>query len=71
MSLQISIDGLSGTSPYNIWICDNPETTCIYITTIDSAPITFDVPPALIYQNDWLVKSIDSNNCVSTIILTS
>jgi hypothetical protein len=70
MPLEVIVNGLSGATPFNIWICDNPETTCIYVDTVTGATLTFDVPQALIYQNDWIIKSIDNNNCVSTTILT-
>ena len=70
MPLQVTIDSLSGNSPFNIWVCDNPETTCIYVDTVDSAPVVFNIPEPLIYQNDWIIKSIDDKNCVSSIILT-
>ena len=70
MPLEVNITGLSGSSPFNIWICDNPETTCIYVDTVDSSPLTFDVPSPLSFQNDWTIKSIDNNNCISRIILT-
>jgi hypothetical protein len=71
MPLEVNITGLSGSSPFNIWICDNPETTCIYVDTVDSSPLTFDVPTPLSFQNDWTIKSIDNNNCISRTILTA
>lgn len=70
MSLQVTVDGLSGASPFNIWICDNPEVTCIYVDTVTGATFTFDVPQALIFQDDFTIKSIDNNNCTSKIVLT-
>ena len=71
MPLEVNITGLSGNSPYNIWICDNPETTCIYIDTVDSSPLTFNIPSSLSFQDDWIIKSIDNKNCISRIILTA
>jgi len=71
MPLEVNITGLSGSSPFNIWICDNPETSCIYVDTVDSSPLTFDVPTLFSNDLSWTIKLIDNNNCISRTILTA
>ena len=65
MPTTITINGLSGTSPYDVYLCDNPVSTCIYIDTITSSslPYDFDVPSIMESQNDFNLKIIDDNGC--------
>jgi hypothetical protein len=70
MPTTITINGISGTSPFDIYLCDNPITTCIYINTISSTPYSFDVPIILDGQDDFNIKVIDNNDCETITILT-
>lgn len=70
MPTTITINGISGTSPFDIYLCDNPVTTCIYINTISSTPYSFDVPIILDGQDDFNIKVIDNNDCETITILT-
>jgi len=69
MPTNITINNITGTSPYDIYICDNPITICIYITTTSTIPFSFDVPSILESQNDFTVKVVDDNNCEITQIV--
>ena len=64
MPTQITIIGITGTSPYNIYLCDTP-TNCIYISTINTTPYTFDVPNILSDLSSYNLKVVDNNNCLS------
>ncbi len=65
MPIQITIDSITGASPYDIYICDNPITTCVYIDTISgsSIPYTFLVPTYLEGLVNFNLKVVDNNDC--------
>jgi hypothetical protein len=69
MPTQITINGITGTSPYNIYVCDTP-TNCVYINTINSTPYTFNVPTILSDLVSYNLKVVDSDNCISITTLT-
>ena len=66
MPTQITITGLSGSSPFDIYTCDTGYTTCIYIATITSGqiPYVFNLPYVLEGMGSVGVNSVDSNNCL-------
>lgn len=66
MAIQVTIESLTGTSPYDVYICDNALSNCVYIATINSTPYVFDVPSPLDVQTELCVKVIDNNGCVIT-----
>jgi hypothetical protein len=70
MPTQITINGITGATPFNTYLCDNPITTCVYINTISSFPYEFQIPSILDGQNDYNLKVIDNNGCISFKILT-
>lgn len=63
MPTQITINTISGLQPYDVYICDDPLTTCIYIDTISSVPYVFDVPTLLDGQTSYNLKIVDDNGC--------
>jgi len=65
MSYQITINTItSGTSPYDIWVCDSCNGTCVYIDTTNTIPYTFTLPAVYETYPSYVVKLIDNNNCV-------
>jgi len=67
MAIQITIDSIvSGTSPYNVWVCDGCGTSasCQYINTFSTSAFTFTLPTVFETYPAYYVKIIDSNNCV-------
>lgn len=66
MAVQITINNITGASPYNVYVCDTGFTTCVFIATISSTPFTFTVPAPLDNMSDFAVKAVDSNNCSIT-----
>ena len=66
MPIQVTIDSISGASPYDIYLCDDPVTTCVYIDTISgsSIPYTFLVPFYMEGLVDFTLKVVDNNGCV-------
>jgi len=65
MPTQITINNITGASPFNIYICDNPITICIYEDTITSFPYSFNVPSIISEQSSVSLKVIDNNGCIS------
>lgn len=63
MPTDITINTIGATPPYNIYVCDNPITICIYIDTINSLPYSFQIPDILNYQNEYNLKIIDNTGC--------
>lgn len=64
MIIQVTINNITGQTPYDVYVCDSGTTTCIYVDTINSTPYTFDVPQAFSNLNSYAVKIVDNNNCL-------
>lgn len=63
MPTTITINNISGATPYDVYVCSNPATTCVYIDTITSIPYVFDVPQILDGQSSYILKVVDDNDC--------
>ena len=70
MPIEVTINSLSGASPYDIYLCDDPITICVYIDTITLAPYNFEVPSILSDQDNFTLKMVDNNGCETNQILT-
>jgi hypothetical protein len=65
MSYQVTINSItSGTSPYNIWICDTCFGTCVYHDTITTTPYSFTLPSVYETYPSYVIKIIDDVGCV-------
>jgi hypothetical protein len=67
MPSELTVNTISGTSPYNVYICDDPITTCFYIATITDLdlPYVFTAPSIMNTLTSFNVKIIDDNNCMA------
>ena len=65
MPTEITITSVSGATPFNVYICDDPITTCVYVDTITVANISysFNVPSILDGQTSYNLKVVDNNGC--------
>jgi hypothetical protein len=65
MSCQIQINSISGTSPFDIYMCDIGLVQCIFIETVTSPtyPIILTPPSTLVGATTVVVKIIDVNGC--------
>jgi hypothetical protein len=72
MPTDITINNISGTTPFDVYVCDTGYTSCIYVSTITSGelPYTFEIPPVYSSLTDFIVKVVDDNNCVVTDTVT-
>jgi hypothetical protein len=64
MALQVTINSITGQSPYDVYICQTGGTGCYYMTTISSAPYNFDIPAPYDTSSSYMLKLIDSNGCI-------
>lgn len=63
MPLVVTIDDLSGSTPYDIYLCDDLQTLCIYISRVSSAPYQFEIPTIMTTLTDFSLKVVDSSGC--------
>ncbi len=70
MTTEVTINNITGASPYDVYICDSSQITCVYISTITSTPFMFNIPVLLEGQTSYVLKIIDDNGCQITQILT-
>lgn len=66
MPTVVTINDISGTTPYDIYICDNPITKCIYIDRINSIPYQFEIPTIMVKFSEFNLKVVDSSGCEVT-----
>lgn len=66
MDTNITITSVTGTSPYDVYVCDTMYTTCVYVSTITSGqlPYSFMIPSIFSSFTSFVVKVVDDNNCV-------
>lgn len=64
MIVEVTINNITGTTPFDVYICDNTLNNCIYINTINSTPFTFEIPEPFNVMNQYNVKVVDGNNCI-------
>ena len=69
MTNQITISGITGNPPYDVYVCDITNTYCYLITgsTLIPPTLIFDVPPPLEDVNSVLVKITDISGCTTFI----
>jgi hypothetical protein len=65
MPIQITINAMTGSSPYDVYLCDIQLVNCFYIETITNLPYVFDIPPPMNNQSSACVKIVDNLNCVT------
>ena len=65
MAKQITISNFNGTSPYNVYLCNNTYSQCIWIRTINNNPTSFTFLVPLLYESVSVVgvKIEDADNC--------
>ena len=68
MPTNITINNVTGAQPFDVYVCDSPITTCIYVATINMVdiPYSFDIPPVYSSLTEFVVKVVDNNNCIVT-----
>lgn len=64
MAIRVEITGITGQSPYNIFICQYDGSNCVFISTITTTEYGFDIPYPYNLSNSYLLKIIDGNNAI-------
>lgn len=64
MELQVTINGITGQSPFDIYVCQPDGTGCFYVSTVSVLPYSFNIPTPYNVSSDYMVKAVDSNNCI-------
>ena len=66
MPTTITINNITGSSPFNIYLCDSTNVTCVYINTIPSSslPYNFEVPSVLSSLSSFNLKIVDIAGCI-------
>ena len=67
MPNYVTIDSITGQSPYNVYLCDVSFANCIYINTITDLdiPYTFEAPPLYDNTSSIVIRSVDDNGCIT------
>lgn len=61
-NLRITISSITGSSPYNVYLCQSSVNDCFYVKTISNTPYIFDIPKPFDNNVVYLLKIIDNNN---------
>jgi hypothetical protein len=63
MANTLVINSITGTSPFDIYVCDATINYCFFVDTISSLPYTFDIPFPLEDTTPIILKVVDANDC--------
>jgi hypothetical protein len=68
MSVQVTVNDITGSTPFDIYVCDSSQTTCIYINQITNLelPYNFIIPPPFDTQSSYVLRVIDTYGCEIT-----
>lgn len=64
MGIEVTINGITGQSPYDVYVCQPNGSGCFYISTITTLPYVFEIPEPYNSSSSYMIKAIDSNNCI-------
>ena len=59
----VQINSLSGTAPFDLYVCDQTISYCFFVASISGSQYTFNVPHPLDSTTPIILKVIDANNC--------
>lgn len=71
MALTITISAVTGSTPYQVYVCQGDGTGCLYIAQTSTIPYTFEIPPPIDTSTSYMVKIIDAAGCIITSTQTS
>jgi hypothetical protein len=67
-NVSVKIFGITGQSPFDVYICQPTINDCIFINTISGTTYSFDLPKPIDNNIQYIVKVIDNNNRIITSI---
>jgi len=66
MGVLVTINAITGESPFNIYICQSNGSGCFYMATTSTFPYSFEIPPPYNTSTSYIVKAIDNTGCSIT-----
>ena len=65
MPIDITINDISGQTPFDVYVCNTGQTYCVYSATIASGdlPYNFEVPIPFLNSESVNLRIIDDNDC--------
>jgi hypothetical protein len=65
MGRQFTINYITGTPEYNVFVCDSTGLNCVYIDTISDSdlPYTKEIPVPFNTLTEYVIKIVDINGC--------
>ena len=66
MVTTVTINNITGQTPYYVYVCQSDGTGCFFIDTVSTLPFSFDIPVPNDIQLTYMIKAIDANKCVIT-----
>lgn len=65
MPIDITINDISGQTPFDVYVCNTGQTYCVYSATITSGdlPYTFEVPIPFLDSAGVNLRIVDDNDC--------
>lgn len=64
---QITINTISGASPFDIYVCNTFELNCVLVLSqVTSLPVDVPLPSQFTYSPAVLIKIIDASGCTET-----
>jgi hypothetical protein len=70
MSLEVRIYGITGKSPFDVYICEGNGQNCLYINRITENSYNFTIPKPYDLLDVYLLKIIDANKFIITGVQT-
>ena len=66
MGRQATINAITGSPNYDVYVCDITGTSCVYLDTIADIDLPFTVELPFPYNEmvDYSIKIVDANNCI-------
>ena len=64
MGIEVTINGITGQSPFNIYVCQPDGSGCFYINTITTDTYSFEIPAPYDYSTEYMLKIVDDNECI-------
>lgn len=66
MAKTLTIDAVTGITPYQIFLCNPDGSSCFYISTTSTIPYSFQIPVPYDSNTSYRLKLIDGNGCIIT-----
>jgi len=68
MPTTITVNSITGSTPFDVYLCLSGGSPCYYITSVDSGdlPYDFTVPSPIEKFTYYCMKVVDSDGCIIT-----